>query len=172
MKLSPSVKRKEFERIRELINLLITTHPAGFNILLGACPPPTTREVYEMMNSKRSPLPVDFRATQKSNVTQAEIIFMDNEYFNEAVEMAGGWVHINQASHEFMKIDPRMWKIAEDHVKYVANATSRFESRLDYIARKHGVSRNTATKYRRLFADVLSMIILIPDGEKFELVRE
>lgn len=172
MKLSKRVKSAEYNRIRDFIELLISVHPFGFGILLGKYRPPTSIEVHEMMNSQRDPLPVDYRATQKSSTTEAERIYQDSEYFSQTVDLAGGWEHINHIAREFLKIDKRMWDVSVDHVKYVANPSSRYFSRLEYVANKHGISRNTVVKYRKLFPCVLSMMLLTPDGEKFEITGE
>ena len=163
MKLSPQVKKYEYERICELIELLISVHPQGFGILLGEAAPPDSREINEMLNTLRSPNPPDFKPTQKGNFTHAERLVIDEEYFNEAVRMAGGWEHINFCSRELKVLDPRLWNVAADHVKFVANPSSRYLSRLNYVANKHGISRNTAIRYRRLFPQILAVMLLAPD---------
>ena len=166
MRLSPQIKSLEYSRICELINLIISTHPEGFSILTGNSPPPTSQEIHDMLDSTRSPMPRDFKPTQKSSATTSEQKVIDVEYFNKSVEIAGGWSHINFCAQEFQKIDSRMWNVAADHVKYVANPSSRFYSRLSYIANKYKISRNTAIKYRRLFPKVLAMMILVPDSQR------
>ena len=162
----PTIKPEIFNRVSELIELLISVHPFGFCVLLGTCPPPTPEEVHEIFQSQRGALPLDFKATQKTNATRAEAIVIDYENFSKAVNLAGGWKHINEVANEFAKIDSKMWNVAADHVKYVANPASRCYSRLKYVADRNGVSRNTVIRYRKMFPQVLSMMILIPDGEK------
>ena len=167
-----AIKPEIFNQVSDFVEFLISVHPLGFCVLLGTCPPPTPEEVHEMYSSQREALPLDYKATQKTDATRAEAIVMDYEKFMKSVKLAGGWRHINFVANEFIKIDSRMWNVAADHVKYVANPTSRYFSRLEYVANKNGVSRNTVIRYRRMFPQVLSMMILIPDGERLYFAQE
>ena len=54
---------KALDRISNLIELLIMCHPQGFKVLLGEVPPPTSREIHEMMNAGRVKMPDDFKPT-------------------------------------------------------------------------------------------------------------
>ena len=151
-------------RVMELVELIITCHLQGFRVLLGEVPPPTSREIHEMMNAGRSKLPEDFKATMPNLETEAERI-VDREYFDERVELAGGWQHIYIVSREFRDSDSRMWSVVMDHVKFVGNASSRHASKLGYVAVRYCLSPNTVMKYRREFSRKLSEMLLMPTGE-------
>ena len=161
--------RKNFwevlNRVADLIELLITYHPQGFHLLLGEVPPPTSREIHEMMNAGRSKLPEDFRATMPNLETEAERIVYDREYFDKLVELAGGWTHIHLVSREFWESNSRMWSVVMDHVKFVGNAASRHTSKLGYVAVRYGISPNTVMKYRREFSQKFAEMLLMPTGE-------
>ncbi|MBR0317416.1 MAG: hypothetical protein IJQ99_11180 [Synergistaceae bacterium] len=163
---------KALDRISNLIELLIMCHPQGFKVLLGEVPPPTSREIHEMMNAGRVKMPDDFKPTSRSNETEAERIVYDSEYFEESVKMADGWFYINRGAREFKKSDSRMWSIVVDHVKFVGNASSRYGSKLGYIAVTYGLAPKTVTKYRNEFSQKLARIILMPseDEEDFYLL--
>ncbi len=162
-------KRRSFweilNRVMELVELIITCHPQGFRVLLGEVPVPTSREVHEMMNAGRTKLPEDFVPTMPNLETEAERIVFDREYFDESVELAGGWAHIYVVSREFRDSDSRMWSVVMDHVKFVSNASSRHASKLGYVAVRYGLSPNTVMKYRRKFSHKLSEMLLMPTGE-------
>ena len=160
-----AVKPELFDSVTNLIEFIISCHPFGFAVLLGTCPPPDSREIHEMVKGQRDPLPLDYKPTQKSNHTQAEAIVTEYESFEKIVKLVGGWLRINQVAKDFKEIDERMWNVASDHVKYVSSPSTRFNSRLKYVADKHKISRNTVIRYRRLFPQVLAMMLLVPDCE-------
>ena len=114
-----------------------------------------------MYNAKRVKMPADYKPTQRSNFTEAEQIVYDREYFDEAVNCAGGWANITKTSQEFKKAMPRYWRIVIDHIKFVAGSAERFMSKLEYVASRNGVSSNTVMKYRREFPERLAKFLLI-----------
>ena len=152
-------------RVIELVELIITCHPAGFKLLLGEIEKPSSREIHEMMNAGRDKLPEDFMPTMPNLETEAERIVFDREYFDKSIELAGGWEHINLVSREFRNSDSRMWSVVMDHVKFVGNSSSRYASKLGYVAARYGLSPNTVMKYRRSFSAKLAEIMLMPTGE-------
>ena len=152
---------KVLDRVSNLIELLITCHPQCFGVLLGEVPPPSSREIHEMMNAGRVRMPDDFKPATLSTETEAERIVYDSEYFAETVKMADGWPHITLVAREFWKADPRVWCIVVDHVKFVSNPSSRYESKLDWVAAKYAVSARTVTRYRKEFPHKLAEMILI-----------
>ena len=153
------------ERVSGLIELIITCHPQGFDVLLGEVEAPSSREIHVMMNSGRSKMPEDFKATMLNLETEAERIVYDREYFDKSVELAGGWPHIHLVSKEYRDSDSRMWSVVMDHVKFVGNASTRNASRLKRVANKHGMSANTVMKYRRDFSMKLAEMILMPPSD-------
>lgn len=157
--------REKLRRVTGLIELIITCHPQGFSILLGEADLPESRDIHEMMNAGRSKLPEDFRPTMPNLETEAERIIYDREYFDECVELAGGWPHIYLVAKEYRKSDYRMWNVVTDHVKFVGNAVTRYESKLGYVAVRYGLSPNTVMKYRRKFSGKLAEMLLMPTGE-------
>lgn len=118
-----------------------------------------------MMNAGRSKLPEDFIPTMPNLETEAERIVFDREYFDESVELAGGWPHIYIVSREFRASDARMWSVVMDHVKFVSKGASRYASKLGYVSVRYGLSPNTVMKYRREFSRKLSEMLLMPTGE-------
>ncbi|MBR1486323.1 MAG: hypothetical protein IJ859_09985 [Synergistaceae bacterium] len=159
---------KSLERVANLIELLISCHPQGFSILLGEAESPDSKMIHEMMNTKRVPMPDDFKPTTRSDETEAERIVYDREYFDESVKLAGGWAHVNLATQDFKKADKRYWGIVVDYVKFVSNPTSRYLSKLNFVATRYGVSTRTVTRYRQEFANKLAYVILLPDSERSE----
>ena len=157
--------KKSLSRVSNLIELLITCHPNGFNILLGVAPPPTSQEIHEMLNTTRVPMPEDFRPVSRSNETEAERIVYDVDYFNETVQMAKGWPHIYKISQDFKSVNQRFWNATLDHVKFVSYAPSRYMSKLGYVAARYGLSPRTVSKYRREFPLRLAEVILMPQAE-------
>lgn len=151
------------KRTAYLIELLISCHPQGLSVLLGDIEPPDSELIHAMINSRRVPLPDDFKATMKSTQTRAERIVIDSEYFNESVKQAGGWPHINIVSKEFRKVEDRVWAIVSDHIKFVKRSLSRYGSKLESVAWKHKVSANTVMRYRREFSLRLAELILDAD---------
>ena len=156
---------EKLNRVSGLIELIIMCHPQGFSLLLGEIELPTSREIHEMMNVGRSKLPEDFRPTMPNLETEAERIVYDREYFDESVKIAGGWPHIHLVANEYRKSDTRMWNVVTDHVKFVGNAVSRYESKLGYVSVRYGLSPNTVIKYRREFSDKFARMLLMPTGE-------
>ena len=156
---------EKLNRVSGLIELIIMCHPQGFSLLLGEIELPTSREIHEMMNVGRSKLPEDFRPTMPNLETEAERIVYDREYFDESVKIAGGWPHIHLVANEYRKSDSRMWNVVTDHVKFVGNAVSRYESKLGYVSVRYGLSPNTVIKYRREFSDKFARMLLMPTGE-------
>lgn len=152
-------------RVSDLIELLITCHPQGFDVLLGEVEAPSSQEVHVMMNAGRSKMPEDFRATMINIETEAERIVYDREYFDKSVKLAGGWPHINYVSKEFKASDFRLWSVVMDHVKFVGNALTRNTSRLKRVAHKYGMSVNTVMKYRREFSMKLAEMIMMPPSD-------
>ena len=157
---------KSLERVKNLIELLIMCHPLGFKILLGEADAPTSREIHEMMNSQRVPMPDDFKPTTKSNETEADCIVYDADYFNESVKIADGWEHIHEVSRTFKKIDRRFWAIVIAHVNFISRPSSRYGSKLKRVAEHYRVAPRTVTKYRREFSDKLAMMILMPTEDR------
>ena len=156
---------EKLNRVSGLIELIIMCHPQGFSLLLGEIELPTSREIHEMMNVGRSKLPEDFRPPMPNLETEAERIVYDREYFDESVKIAGGWPHIHLVANEYRKSDSRMWNVVTDHVKFVGNAVSRYESKLGYVSVRYGLSPNTVIKYRREFSDKFARMLLMPTGE-------
>ena len=157
---------KSLERVKFIIELLIKCHPLGFKILLGEADAPTSEEIHAMMNSHRVPMPDDFKPTMRSNITEAEIKVQDAEYFNEAVQMADGWEHINEVSRTFKKMDRRFWAIVMAHVNFISRPSSRYGSKLERVAEHYRVAPRTVTKYRREFSDKLATMILMPTEDR------
>ena len=155
----------QVEKVANLIELLLSCHPQGIGILLGDFPPPEPRTVHEMYNSKRLKLPDDYKPTQRNNTTEAERIVYDSEYFDEAVELAGGWQNINKASREFRDCMPRYWRIVIEHIKFVSGSAERFMSKLEYVAARNEVSAKTVMKYRREFPEKLARFLLFSPYE-------
>ena len=162
---------KVLERVTNLIELLISCHPQGFMVLLGDVTPPDANMIHAMINAQRVPMPEDFRVTSRSNETEAERIVYDREYFDESVEMAGGWGHINTVARESKNADPRTWDIVAAHSKFVKKSLSRYGSKLEHVAWLYKVSPNTVMKYRREFPTKLAEMILLPpsNGEFYLL---
>ena len=166
MRRSFRIYYKALDRVTFLIDLLITCHPQGFGVLLGTAPVPDSRMIHDMMSTQRVGMPDDFKPATRSNETEAERIVYDRDYFDEAVKMAGGWEHIHKVASEYKEADSRAWGVAVDHVKYVSNSASRYESKLGYVATKHGLSPRTVTKYRREFPTKLAYAVLMPEAER------
>ena len=145
-----------------MIELLLSSCPACFDVLLGHSDIPSEYEIHAMMNSKRVPLPDDFVKSSISTETESERIVYDSEYFNASVDLAGGWKHIYTVANELKEADCRMWSIVADHVKFVENCSTRNSSRLLYVARKHHVSKGTVMRYRRNFPFELGEMLLLP----------
>ena len=160
------------DRVSNLVELLIMCHPQGFGVLLGDVAIPTSREVHEMMNAGRVRMPDDFKPSTPSQETEAERIVYDREYFDESVRMADGWPHIHLVSREFKNSNSRMWSAVVDHVKFVSNSASRYQSKLGYVAVRYGLSPNTVMKYKREFPQKLAEMILMPpsEGDNFYLL--
>ena len=163
---------KVLDRVSNLIELLITCHPQGFGVLLGNVSTPSSHEIHEMLNAGRVRMPDDFKPATRSTETEAERIIYDREYFDEAVKMAEGWPHIYIVAREFKENDSRMWSIVVDHIKFVSNPSSRYMSKLGWVAAKYGVSPKTVTRYRKEFSQKLAEMILMPpgDGDNFYLL--
>ena len=163
---------KALERVTNLVELLISCHPQGFGVLLGDVEPPDSKMIHEMMSAGRVPMPDDFKPTTPSNETEAERIVYDREYFDESVNLAGGWPHIHNTTREQATADPATWRIVVDHTKFVKTSNSRLKSWLDYVARRNRVSATTVMKYRREFPRHLAEVLLMPpsqDGEFYLL---
>ena len=160
---------RALDRVTNLIELLITCHPQGFGVLLGTIEPPDSSLIHAMMNAGRVAMPDDFKPATKSNETEAERIVYDRDYFDESVRISEGWGHINAVAKEFKEVDARMWAIVADYVKFVSNPTSRYLSRLSYVAARYGVSTRTVTKYRGEFSDKLAKMILMPSQKAIPL---
>ena len=156
------IHNHRLKRVCYLIELLLSSYPACFDVLLGKADVPTTYEIHAMMNSKRVPLPDDFVKSNVSTETESERILCDTEYFNASVNFAGGWTHIYVVSNELRDADYRMWSIVSDHVKFVENCSTRNASRLLYVAKKHGVSKSTVMRYRKNFSLELGEMLLMP----------
>ena len=151
----------QVERVANFIELLLSCHPQGIGILLGNFPPPESKIIHEMYNSKLVRMPDDFKPTQRSNMTEAEQIVYDREYFDESVKIAGGWENITNICKEYKKSMPRYWRIVIEHIKYVSGSAERFMSKLEYVAARNGISSNTVMKYRREFPEKLATFLLI-----------
>lgn len=150
------------KRVCYLIELLLSCCPECFDVLLGKADIPTAYEIHDMMNAKRVRLPDDFVKSNVNTETESERIVYDSEYFNASVDLAGGWKHIYTVANELKEADCRMWSIVLDHVKFVENSSTRSTSRLLYVAKKHGVSKNTVMRYRRIFPFELGEMLLLP----------
>ena len=161
--------RKSFwenlNRITGLIELIITCHPQGFSLLLGDADLPTTREIHAMMNTGRSKLPEDFKPTMLNLETESERLVYDREYFDSLIELAGGWPHIHLVAKEFRDAESRMWNVVMDHVKFVGNASTRYMSKLGYLAARYSLAPRTITKYRKEFSKKFADMLLMPTGE-------
>ena len=157
---------KALDRVTNLVELLISCHPQGFGVLLGDVDAPDSLMIHTMMNAGRVAMPDDFKPTNRSNETEAERIVYDRDYFDESVKMADGWPHIHLVSKEFKEADSRMWSIVMDHVKFVSNPSSRYMSKLGYVASRYSLSPRTVTKYRKEFPMKLAYMILMPEAEK------
>ena len=165
-------KHDACDRVAAVIELLISCNPQGFNILLGKTPPPTPREIHEMMNAIRFPMPDDFKPTMPNNETEAERIVYDTDYFNKAIAMAGGWARIAKAVRSIKKSSPRVWRVVVDYEKFVQSPIERYKSKLGFVANRNGIGVNTVLRYRRNFAYKLAYVCLLPseDDEDFSLV--
>ena len=162
---------RTLERVTNLIELLISCHPQGFGVLLGDIEPPDSLMIHEMMNAGRVPMPEDFKPTTPSNETEAERITYDREYFDESVELAGGWAHINKTLRDYKNGALAEWKIVTDHTKFVKTSSSRLVSMLDYVAVRNKVSPTTVMRRVREFPQkVAEMLLSFRDDEEFCLL--
>lgn len=168
LRITPQNYLKDLERVAVLIELLISCHPFGFQVLLGQVEAPDIDLVHEMLESRRVPMPSDFKATMKNNSSLAERKIIDFEYFSRIVEVAGGWRHINLAVNEFKRVDSRAWRIVIDHNRYVKKTLSRYGSKLEQVAWKHKISTGTVMKYRREFPVKLAEFILMYHEENLD----
>ena len=154
------------DKIAGLIQFLIEYHPRGFDVLLGNIEPPSADEIHELLDAPRdhnkNP---EVRTVSPSFVNNAEKILSDEESFNNLIEQAGGWKHIIKISREFKALDPKIWAIAVDHIKYVGTARVRHTSRLGYVAACHGVTPRTVQRYKKNFYVYLAAMILIEGDE-------
>ena len=154
---------RKLDRVVNLIELLLNCHPQGVGVLLGSVEPPHSDLIHAMMNAGRVPMPPDFKASTKSNETEAERIVYDLEYFNYSVKIAGGWSHIYSVTNEFKEVEPKVWCVIVDYIKFVDTSFSRYTSRLEYVAARHRLSCRTVTRYRNEFPSKLAQMILIPN---------
>jgi len=159
---------RDLGELTELIELLLDCHPQSFRVLLGEVPQPTPEEIHVMMDAHRASEDAGVPVTSPSRTVEAERIVWDAEKFEAVVNAAGGWPHINKMCQEYRSALPKKWEIVLDHVKYVFNSASRIdEPRLDRIARKHGVTKNTVLNYRREFPFELARAILLSPADGF-----
>ena len=157
---------KMVDRVADMIELLIECHPQGFRVLLGEAPPPVNDEIHAMMNARRAREDAGVPQSSPNNTVEAERIVWDAESFAATVDDAGGWAHIAKICRAYRDAAPKMWAIVIDHASLVRNAISRLdESRLGYIARRHGVTKNTVLKYRREFPKGLASAILLSPAD-------
>lgn len=157
---------KTLNELTDMIELLIDCHPQGFGVLLGEVPPPVPEEIHAMMDARREHDDAGVPPATSSGVVEAERIVWDTEKFEAVVKAAGGWFHITKISQEYKKAAPKAWAVVIDHVKYIHSSASRLdESRLGYIARKHGTTKKTVMKYRRELPFELARAILLPPAD-------
>ena len=155
---------KPLNDVADMIELLIECHPQGFGVLLGDVPPPSSSEVHAMLDARRPHEKLAPPATP-DHTTEAERIVWDAEAFEAAVRTARGWPHITRVCREYREADARFWSVVMDHARFVGTATTRFGSRLGYVAATYGLSPNTVMKYRREFPVALARAILAPDPD-------
>jgi hypothetical protein len=161
------------QKLEDLIDLLLDTHPKGFQVLLGEEAPPVQREIHDMMQARRArDERADTRNAARNLTTDAERIIWDAEAFQTVIKDAYGWPHIVEVSNGYRDANPKLWAVVVDHVRYVGNSVSRVGSQLGYVAIRHGLAPDTVTRYRREFPARLALAILCPpaDGRDFRLM--
>ena len=132
------------------LELFCKYHPRAFKILTGENPPPTVKEVSEMLHVA---IPkTEIEAIQTSTITrEAESMMILSEKFLSVIDQAGGWSHITRIVNEFREISPRNWSIFVDHSLWVDAPLDKAGSRLggsclEKLGNKYGVAPGTVTR--------------------------
>lgn len=161
------------DKLTDLIDLLIDSHPQGFSVLLGEVEPPTSREIHVMRQAQRSEDErPDVKNASPNATVEAERIVWDAEAVEDTVKRAYGWRHIVEVCRGYKEANPKLWVVVVDHARFVGNSVSRVGSQLGYVAIRHGLAPDTVTRYRREFSVRLARAILCPptEGEDFRLM--
>jgi hypothetical protein len=157
-------------QLAELIELLLDRHPQGLRVLLGDVDPPRAGDVKAMLSGNGGDVGV--RVDGGLAIPEAERILLAGERFDAVVDAAGGWDHIAATTRDWARFYPSTWAIVVDHVAFVGPGDfSRVDvSRLEMVAHRHGVHRDTVWRRRRDFPHLLAECILrAPSVSCFEL---
>ena len=155
--------------LRALILLITRTHPMGFRVLLGECPPPEGEEIRQMLaalqdDEDRDGRTPDGQSSQPAAMKLPEAVRLleSEERFNEVVDAVGGWTHINAVCAEWARHYAPTWKILVDHAQWATGGFSRIdEPQLRRIALDNNVSRDTVWRRVKEFPGELARAILI-----------
>jgi hypothetical protein len=168
------------EQLTSIIKLL-TDFPQGLEILLGNVPPPSCEDINVMLESVRPPIePTRDSAGMPLRVDGGKVIFAPDqmidseERYNRVVVHVGGWAHINEVTRGWRTVFPQRWKILSDYLVWVGASSTRIDtSRLDKVASKHLVSRDSVLHIAQIFPQELSIAILkAPVGDEFQLLTD
>ena len=140
------------DKAAALINLLIHTHPAGFRVLIGDCPPPGMEEVARMLKDY-----VDREVDLPDQIYMIET----EESFCEVVQAIGGWPHIVEVCREWARYHESTWNILLDHSRWVTAGFSRIDnSSLEKVACRHAVSADPIQRRVKEFPRWLAWTIV------------
>lgn len=131
-------------RVANFIEFMTMFNPSGLRILLGEIEPPSDADYVHMWEEWR-------RKIKKE---------LPLEYFTGAVDMAGGWKHIQECVRRFRAENSLIFAAFLRHVQFCSDSVSRYGSLLGYIAVKLGISPRTVSNYRRATPEYIAALIL------------
>ena len=131
-------------RLANFIEFMTMFHPFGLRILLGEFEPPSDVDYVHMWEEWK-------QKTKKE---------LPLEYFTGAVDMAGGWKHIQECVRKFRAENSLIFAAFLRHVQFCSEVVSRYGSSLGYIAVKLGISPRTVSNYRVATPEYIAALIL------------
>jgi len=165
------------QKLTAAIEILIIGHPASLKILTGEVPPPTTEEIAEILGcfKQKNWLSIlGCRVDTSSGEAAEEKIYAMAETYFDVIKQAGGWDHIVNVVHAYIRQNRTYWMIFRDYLVWMEKLPSSrrgYVHQGDMISRKYGYTlHHLRNIYKRVPLD-LAKAILCFDKMKEEAKR-
>ena len=142
---------QKIAKVAAILHFVAVILPNGIKMIIGAAKEPTVKD-YAMIIDTLQPSgsgPFEPRPKNSSPNQEALDLLCKTEDICDHIGECGGWPEITRVAKEFRREQPLMWRVFEDvsECKQTLAAQCVYGVPV-YIADKHGIDQQTASRYR------------------------
>jgi hypothetical protein len=112
------------DRLVELLELLLRTHPYPIRVLLGEMEPPSVLDL--VASDGRPGADLGVRVDGGEKIPEAERLVERAAPFDQALEAVGGWDGIVRSVKELKEFEPELWEQFAACVRWVRPKRGRY----------------------------------------------